>query len=178
MIKTYLKLALVSVAALVSLSGCMTIPYEPSVYKLAPGRIQPLKVNGNVEYVNNQPNKETNSIQDASHTFNFNYQSITEGFNKQLKNELTNNASFAAARQVKTIGSKVKRINCEKTFGSYVRDCIISLEVTTGAGEVVNIDAKQGASIFNDLPGSFNGTIATGVIDALNNKTIRTYLEK
>jgi hypothetical protein len=178
MIKTYFKLALVSSSVLIALSGCMTIAYEPAIYKLGPGRIQPLKVNGRIEYINNQTSKETNSIKDSSHTFNFDYQSVTEGFNKQLKNEITNTASFADGQQTKTLGSNVKHINCDKTFGSYVRRCVISVEIVTGEGETINIEAKQGASIFNDLPGSLNGTLATGVIDALNNKNIRAYLEK
>jgi hypothetical protein len=178
MIKTYFKLALASLTVTFAFSGCMTIAYEPSIYALAPERIQPLKVNGSVTYINNQPNKETHSIEDASHTFNFNYRSITEGFNRQLKNEITNRASFSNAQQVKTIGSKVKHINCEKSFGSYVRSCVISVEMVTGAGEVVNIEAKQGASIFSDITRSLNGTIATGVIEALNHKSIRAYLEK
>jgi hypothetical protein len=178
MIKTYFKSALVSLAVMLTLSGCMTIAYDPVIYKLAPDRIQPLKVNGRIEYVNNQANKETQAITDSSHTFNFNYQSVTEGFNKQLNNEITSRAVFANAQQTKTISSKVKHINCEKTFGSYVRNCVISVEIVTGAGETLNIEAKQGASIFNDLPGSLNGTIATGVIEALANKNVRAYLEK
>lgn len=161
-----------------ALSGCMTIAYTPAVYKLGPERIQPLKVKGTVQYVNHQPSKETRSIEDSSHTFNFNYHSITDGFNNQLKNEIASRATFLGAQPVKTIGSKVKHIHCDKKFGSYVRNCVISVEVVTGAGEAVNIEAKQGASIFNDIPGSFNGTIATGVIDALNHKTIRAYLEQ
>ncbi len=178
MINPYLKLALAFLAMPLVFSGCMTIAYDPSIYKLAPDRIQPLKVNGSVEYTNNQTSKENYSIEDASHTFNFNYQSITEGFNKQLKNEITNRASFTNTQLVKTIGSKVKHIDCKKTFGSYVRNCVTSVEIVTGAGEVISIEAKQQASIFNDIPGSLNGTIATGTIEALNNKVIRAYLEK
>jgi hypothetical protein len=52
------------------------------------------------------------------------------------------------------------------------------VEVVTGAGEIVSIEAKQGASITSDVPRSLNRTIATGVIEALNIKTIRAYLEQ
>lgn len=178
MIKTCFKPAFAALAISMTVSGCMTIPYDPAIYALGPDRIQPLKVNGTIEYVNNQPNKETNSIVDATHTFNFNYHSVTEGFNKQLKNEIAGRASITNNQPKKTLGSKVKHINCDKKFGSYVRDCVISVEVVTGAGEVINIDAKNPASIFNHLPGSLNGTIATGVIETLNNRNIRAYLEK
>jgi hypothetical protein len=178
MIKTYFKLALAFSSILLVLTGCMTIAYEPAIYKLGPERIRPLKVNGHVEYINSQTSKETNSIKDSSHTFNFDYQSVTEGFNKQLKNEIANRASFVDGKETKTLNSKVKHINCDKTFGSYVRPCVISVEIVTGAGETINVEAKQNASIFNQLPGALNGTIATGVIETLNNSNIRAYLEK
>jgi hypothetical protein len=178
MFKTYFKLAIASLSLPLAVTGCMTIAYDPSIYRLGPDRIQPFKVNGKIEYINNQTNKDTISIKDSSHTFNFNYLSVTEGFNKQLRNEISNRASFTGKQQVKTIGSKVKHINCEKSFGSYVRDCVLSVEIVTGAGETININAKNAASIFNDIPGSLNGTIATGVIEALNNKNVRAYLEK
>jgi hypothetical protein len=170
-------LAVFALLAFVPLVGECGTAYEPQIYKLGPGRIPEIKVNGSVEYVNNQPDKTPQSIEELFFAYTFDYQIITEGFNNQLKNEISK-AQTTGSQQVKTLTSKVKHIDCTNKFGSYVRRCVISVEVTTGAGEVVNIEAKQGASLYNTVEGSLNGTIATGVIDTLNNLAVRAYLEK
>jgi hypothetical protein len=161
----------------VPLFGECATPYEPEIYKVGPGRIPEIKVNGTVEYVNNQPDKTTQSIEIPFQTFTFDYQIITEGFNRQLKNEISK-IPLTNAQQIKTLTSKVKHIDCSSKFGSMVRRCVISVEVVTGAGEVVNIEAKQGSPMYNTMEGALNGTIATGVIDALNHSAVRAYLEK
>ncbi|CAA0095306.1 Uncharacterised protein [BD1-7 clade bacterium] len=171
------RLNSLALAGLVSLIAGCSHTYTPSVYNIKDVKIPDLNVKGTVDYVNNQEDIETKFVKASGHKWAYNNKEVTDGFNTLLEKEISVRDLKSGDGDAKKLVSKVNDIDCTVGFGSYVRNCKISVEIETGDGNIVNIDSTQGSPIFNAMEGSLDGTIAIAVIEALKHPEIVSYLE-
>ncbi len=159
--------------------GCMQFKYKPSLFELEEGKISSFDVKGEVLYENAQTGKSKQLTKQGGHTWEYNYNLITDGFNRQLAKEIKSmGEQLDAADSKKTFSSKITAFKCDVTFGSFVRNCSSSVTVTTGDGEIIAIESSQKSPIFATMEHSLDGTVATAVIDVLSNDKVLAYLAK
>ena len=155
------------------LSACGTMQYQSEEYPLRAGLIQPIKMKGNVQVINNQTSNQEMIVYSYMGTkLKSSIKEISTTFVNQTKDELKKNGQIIDHREGKSLAIKVNSLKSTYTNLMFWRSSI-NFEVTLGNGQKIPFIVKHTSGV---LIQDLNGCIAEGVMTLLNDKRVREYL--
>ncbi len=154
------------------LSGCGTLDYKPTEYRLRDGLIPAFNISGAVAVSNAQPADAQFIVYSyGAQELASNLKAITEVMVEQTRKELAKNGR-AGAGGPKTIALKVNSLVSKYGYAMFWRSSI-QFQATLGNGQVLDFDVPHTSGSPHQ---NLNGNIAEGVMTLLRDERVRTYL--
>lgn len=160
-------------------TGCMTVDYQPSMYQFPEGRIPNFAVNGEVELQNVQPSKEQQKSSASGHKFIYDYNRITDAFNRQFQNEVKKSGKATGNLGKKTLKTFISELECGvKGLNTWIYRCHIKGWMESAEGTKFTIDSKHGSPVNLPPTKALDDMIAIGVEDLLKSDVMQAYLKQ
>jgi len=159
------------------LSACGSIRYVPEDSAIAASRISGLAVNGEVSFVNAQPDHDEKILYrspTSSVKWVADYHLVAEKLVGQLNREIGKNLRSASSGATKKIQVRVDDLHVENKVAFYIGRLTATVILDNGSTITKRSVHGSPGNVWHVL----NRAVATGVVDILNDPAVRNYLAK